>query len=82
MDKKTDITEKYGAVTQLKMIIETLSKQGDKGATLPGFNYLLTKLDKLYTEINMEIVEEFTGTIRQLRDVVMADEKGSDADEP
>lgn len=71
----TDITEKYGAVTQLKMIIEALQKTKQGDVELPGYNYLLSRLTGLYKDINMEIMQDFAGTINNLQNALKAMDK-------
>lgn len=65
--KAIDITEKYGAVTQLKLIIEAFQKSNKDDVKLPGYEYLLERLANLYKDINMEIMQDFAGTINNLQ---------------
>lgn len=86
--KKTNITEKYGACIQLKMIIETMQKslEDSKNGAIktPGQEYLIKLLSNLYIDINNEIFEDFAGVINGINKIVQDsknDIEGSSADD-
>lgn len=80
MEKKTnDITDKFGAATILKMIIDSLKKSTAK-EPIPGTKYLLEQFEELYKQINFDIFADFSGVINQLKETASAEEKGDEND--
>ena len=80
MDKKdVDIVEKYGAITQLRVVINSLDKtRGKDDIRIPGTDYLVYELKKLYNEKNLDILSSFAGAINQLAEFAKDVEKESE----
>lgn len=69
-----NITDKYGACVQLKVLLETMQKEiikrKEKNEVIPGYEYLYSKIFDLYRDLNNEIFEYFSGTINGINKIV------------
>ena len=63
--EKTDITELFGALTQLKVVIDAMESTS-KDVNVPGHDYLIGRFKGLYNDISSDIYKDFTGTLNNL----------------
>jgi len=69
MNNKHELTELYGAITALKMLISGI-EDTPKNKQMPGTDYLIEKLKDVCNEINLEIAESFNGIITNLQNAI------------
>lgn len=69
MNNKHELTELYGAITALRMMIKGI-EETPENKTLPGTDYLVEKLKDVCNEINLEIAQTFNGIIVNLQDAI------------
>lgn len=69
MNNKHELTELYGAITALRMMIKGIEETPENKA-LPGTDYLVEKLKDVCNEINLEIAQTFNGMIVNLQNAI------------
>ena len=78
-----DITDKYGAITMLKAVIQSIEKDMNepKNAVLKGsYEVLIDLFKKDYASIQADIYRDFCGTLQNLARVNDDIEKGNEDD--